>query len=80
VTHLRNAFEDALDKKRGLDQLVDVKQPDRAIAIDETFLKIEGKKIYIIIATGYSSRKTLGIKVSATRREDDIREVFDEAE
>ncbi|MHA1981434.1 MAG: DDE-type integrase/transposase/recombinase [Promethearchaeota archaeon] len=80
ITHLRKAFENALDKKKGLDHLVDVKQPDRAIAIDETFLKIEGKSIYIIIATGYKTHKTLGIKVSTTRNAEDMREVFDEAE
>ena len=55
-------------------------QPDLAVAIDESFLKIEGKHIYVIIATGYASHKTLGIKVSKSRSEDDIREVFDEAD
>jgi transposase-like protein len=57
-----------------------VPQLDRAIAIDETFLNIEGKKVYIIIATGYTSRKVLGIKVSFSRKIHDMWEVFDEAE
>ena len=57
-----------------------ISQPDTAVAIDETFLKIEGTSIYVIIATGYTSHKTLGIKVSKTRSEEDIREVFDEAD
>ena len=54
-------------------------QPDKAIAIDKTFLKIKGTSIFIIIATDYTSHKTLGIKVSKNRSEEDIREVFDEA-
>jgi len=57
-----------------------VPQPDKAISIDKTFLEIEGKKVYVIIATGYTSRKVLGLKVSFSRKERDMREVFDEAE
>ena len=48
--------------------------------MDETFLKIEGTSIYIIVATGYKTHKILGLKVSKTRKEKDMREVFDEAE
>ncbi len=80
VSALRNEIESAIDKLNGLDSLVLIPQPDTAVAIDETFLKIEGTSIYIIIATGYTSQKTLGIKVSNSRSEEDIREVFNEAE
>lgn len=80
ISFLRKELEDAIESHRGLDQLVSTKQLDRAIAIDETFLKIAGKSIYIIIATGYKTHKTLGLKVSKTRKEADIRQVFDEAE
>jgi len=80
ISALRTEIEKAIEKHQTLDSLVDVPQPDKAIAIDETFLKIEGKKVYIIMATGYSTRKVLGIKVSFTRKEQDMREVFDEAE
>jgi hypothetical protein len=80
ISQLRSDLEDAIESHTGLDQLVDVPQPDRAIAIDETFLKIAGKAVYIIIATGYDTHKTLGLKVSETRKEKDMREVFDEAE
>lgn len=80
ISALRTEIERAIEGHRTLDSLVDILQPDKAIAIDETFLQIEGKPIYIIIATGYKSRKTLGIKVSPTRKEKDMREVFDEAE
>jgi len=80
VSALRLEIEDAIDKLNGLDSLVLEPQPDTAIAIDETFLKIQGTSIYVIIATGYSSHKTLGIKVSKSRSEEDMRKVFDEAE
>ena len=80
VSALRTEIESAIDKLNGLDTLVLAPQPDTAVAIDETFLKIEGTSIYVIIATGYTSHKTLGIKVSKSRSEEDIREVFDEAE
>ena len=80
ITKLRDVFVEALDKLEGLDKLVKVPQPDRTICIDETFLKIEGTSVYIIIATGYKTHKILGLKVSKTRKEKDMREVFDEAE
>ena len=64
ISILKTEVEMAIKKHRKRDALVDVPQPDRAIAIDETFLNIEGKKVYVIIATGYTSRKVLGIKVS----------------
>ena len=80
VSALRTEIESAIDKLNGLNTLVLIPQPDTAVAIDETFLKIEGTSIYIIIATGYTSHKTLGIKVSKSRSEEDIREVLNEAE
>lgn len=80
ISALRTEIEKAIEKHQTLNSLVDVPQPDKAIAIDETFLKIEGKKVYIIVATGYTTRKVLGIKVSFTRKEQDMREVYDEAE
>jgi hypothetical protein len=80
ISLLRQDLEETIQNSRGLDQLVSIPQPDRTIALDETFLKIEGKAIYIIIATGYTTHKTLGLKVSETRNEEDIREVFDEAD
>jgi hypothetical protein len=80
VSVLRATITATLDKLDGLDSLVLIPQPDCAIALDETFLRIEGASIYVIIATGYTSHKTLGLKVSRTRSEEDIRDVFDEAE
>ena len=80
VSLLRATITATLDKLDGLDSLVLLPQPDCAIALDETFLRIEGASIYVIIATGYTSHKTLGVKVSRTRSEEDIRDVFDEAE
>jgi len=80
VSALRREIETAINEHEHLDSLAKVPQQDKAIAIDETFLTIEGKTIYLIIATGYQSRKVLGVKVSPTRNEGDLREVFDEAE
>ena len=80
ITALRKEFVKALDKLEGLDNLVKEAQPDTTICMDETFLKIEGTPIYIIIATGYIAHKILGLKVSKTRNEQDMRDVFDEAE
>ena len=80
VSSLRLELERALDALQGLDSLVLTPQPDKAIAVDETFLKIEGTSIYIIIATGHATHKVLGLKVSRTRTEEDILEVFREAE
>ena len=80
ISVLKTEVERAIEKHRKLDSLVKVPQADRAIAIDETILKIEGKKVYIIIATGYTSRKVFGIKVSFSRKEQDMQEVFDEVE
>lgn len=80
ISALRREIEQEIETHYTLESLVNMPQPDKAIAIDETFLKIERKSVYIIIATGYTSRKVLGIKVSFTRKEQDIREVFDEAE
>ncbi len=62
VSALRSELEIAIDKLNGLDSLVLTPQPDIAIAIDETFLKIEGTSIYIIIATGYTSHKHWALK------------------
>ena len=80
VSNLRKELVKVLENHQKRDSLVGVPQSDKAIAMDETFLKIEGKTIYVIIATGLQSRKTLGLKVSATRKETDLREVFNEAE
>jgi len=80
VSALRFELEKAIDALHRLDSLVVEPQVDSAIAIDETFLKIEGVSIYVILATGYKSRKTLGVKVSKTRSEGDILAVFKEAE
>ncbi|NGX49684.1 MAG: hypothetical protein K940chlam5_01283 [Candidatus Anoxychlamydiales bacterium] len=80
ISKLRAVFVEALDKLEGLDKLVKVPQSDKTICMDETFLKIENGPIYIIVATGYKTHKILGLKVSKSRKEKDMREVFDEAE
>ena len=80
VCSLRCAIQKAISNSIKTHDLVDVPQPDRAIAIDETFLKIDGKTFYVILATGYTTHKCLGLKVSETRNEGDLLEVFNEAD
>lgn len=80
MTYLSQKLQKSLDQQQGLSNLVLDLQPDRAISMDETFLKINGKAFYIIMASGYTNHKILGIKVSKTRKLDDLRDVFDEAE
>ncbi|MCF2141217.1 MAG: DDE-type integrase/transposase/recombinase [Candidatus Lokiarchaeota archaeon] len=80
LSYLYTKFQQAIIKQVGLQNLVNKKQKDHAIAIDETFLKINGKTYYIIMATGYASHKILGLKVSQTRKMEDMLEVFNEAE
>jgi hypothetical protein len=80
VSALRKELEHSLDQLDTSRTLVESPISDEAIAIDETFLKIEGASIYVIIGTGYYSHKVLGLKVSTSRSESDIREVFDEAD
>lgn len=79
ISGLRSDLEDTLEATQGLEHLLTDALPERAVAIDETFLKVAGKTVYIIIATGYDTHKTLGLKVSETRKESDLREVFEEA-
>ncbi|WP_457559418.1 hypothetical protein [Candidatus Harpocratesius sp.] len=80
MNYLYGKLQITLDRHHGLHNLVDHSQKDQAIAIDETFLTINGKSFYIIMATGYASHKILGLKVSRTRKMDDLRQVFEEAD
>ncbi|MHA1340449.1 MAG: DDE-type integrase/transposase/recombinase [Promethearchaeota archaeon] len=80
ITYIHQKYLDALDNLHNLDALVLEPQRDTAISIDETFIKIGGKKFYIIIATGYTTRRILALRVSENRREEDLCAVFDEAD
>ena len=80
ISTLRRVIQETIITRIHSNQLVDVPQPDQALAIDETYLQIDGKTFYVIIATGYTTHKCLGLKVSQTRNESDLREVFDEAD
>ncbi|WP_457557189.1 ogr/Delta-like zinc finger family protein [Candidatus Harpocratesius sp.] len=80
VSFIRTKIEKTLDLLYGLDQLVQEPTDDTAIAGDETFIKINGVSYYILMFTGYTTHKILGIKVSKSRKEKDIRNIFDEAE
>lgn len=75
ISALRAAFVKVLNKLEELDILVKMPQANRAICMDETFLKIEGIPIHLIIAMGYKTHKILGLKVPMTRNEKDMRKV-----
>jgi hypothetical protein len=80
VAALRSEFQKVLDARHGLEKLVAAPVFEKAVAIDETFLKIEGTTIYVIIATGYATHEVLGVRVSESRKEEDMKAVIDEAE
>ena len=79
IAFIRTKIEKTLDFLYGLDHLVFVPTADTAVAGDETFIRINGVPFYIIMFTGHTTHKILGISVSKTRSEADIRQVFDEA-
>ncbi|MBD3352672.1 MAG: DDE-type integrase/transposase/recombinase [Candidatus Lokiarchaeota archaeon] len=80
ITFLYHKYIEALENLHNLDVLVVEPQEDTAISIDETFIKIDGKNFYIIIATGYATRRVLALRVSESRKEEDLRALFDEAD
>lgn len=80
MTYLRQKVEKTLKKMDILDQLVMETTMDNAVAMDETFLKIAGIPYYLILATGYQTKKILGLSISKTRDEPALRQVFDEAD
>ncbi len=80
VSLLRSAVDATITRGKRRDKLVNRKTKDHAVSIDETFFKIDGETIYAIIVRGYQSSKVLGIKVSPSRAEADMRKAFDEAQ
>ncbi|MEX2719296.1 MAG: hypothetical protein Q6370_023600 [Candidatus Sigynarchaeota archaeon] len=80
VSFLRDDLDAVIEQGIVKDELVDVKTDDDAASIDEDFFKIGSEAVYVIIVRGYKSRKVLGLNVSLTRTESDIRKAFDEAQ
>lgn len=80
MTHLRKKVQIALEMRQNLNKLVLKPTLEEGISLDEMFLKIEGKAVYIIMGTCYGQRKVLGIKVATRRDETMMRTVFNEAE
>ena len=80
VSLLRSAVDATIARGKRRDKLVSRKTKDHAVSIDETFFKIDGETIYAIIVRGYNSSKVLGINVSSSRAEADMRKAFDEAQ
>lgn len=77
---LRSAVDETIARGVKRDKLVSRKTKDHAVSIDETFFKIDGETIYVIIVRGYKSSKVLGINVSTARAEADMKKAFDEAQ
>jgi hypothetical protein len=80
MTYIRHKVEYVLDQQTNLEHLTVEKPMDDGVAVDEWFLKINGKAVYVIMATSYGKRKILGVKVALSRDELMMRRVFDEAE
>ena len=80
VSTLKTAVDHTIASGIHRDKLVPYKTADTAVSIDETFFKIDNETIYAIIVRGYRTSKVLGINVSKTRAEEDIRKAFDEAQ
>jgi hypothetical protein len=80
MTILRHKAERLLEEHKSLDNLVLEPVMEKALSLDEMFLKIEGEQIYIILGTCYGKKKVLGVKVAASRDETIMRTVFNEAE
>ena len=80
VSFLRDEIDKAIERGVIRDKLVVQPTDDVAVGIDETFFKIESVSIYVIIVRGYTSRKVLGINVSESRKQADIKVAFDEAQ
>jgi hypothetical protein len=80
VSFLRDEVDEAIEKGLVRDELVDEPTDDDKVSMDETFFKIGKTKIYVIITRGYKTKKVLGIHVSITRKESDMRASFDEAQ
>jgi len=80
LSYISQKLEQSLTKSGVIASLVPDLQEDEAISMDETFLKINGKTVYIINAIGYANHKVLGMLVSKNRTEAEMRRVFDEAD
>ena len=80
VSLLRKTVDETIARGKRRDKLVSHKTEDHAVSIDETFFKIDGETIYVIIVRGYQSSKVLGINVSTARGEADMRKALDNAQ
>lgn len=80
VSLFRSQVDKAIERGLQRDALVNQPTSDDAISVDETFFTIDGQTVYVIIARGYKSSKVLGINVSRSRGEADMRVAFDEAQ
>ncbi|MHA1820152.1 MAG: DDE-type integrase/transposase/recombinase, partial [Promethearchaeota archaeon] len=79
ISYIMKKLHGLVDDNGQYRELVRSPTEDIAIGIDETFVKIRRKTVYIIMAVGYTSHKILGLLVSERRTEKELRRVFDEA-
>jgi hypothetical protein len=80
ISFLRDEVDQAIKDGYVRDILVDEPTSDTNLSVDEMFFKIGEKTLYVIIFRGYKTRKVLGLNVSETRKAEDIRKAFDEAQ
>ncbi len=80
MSYLRKEVDAVIDRGLHQDALIEAPTDDTAVSIDETFFKIAGENVYAIFVRGYKTRKVLGVNVSTTRAEIDMRKAFDEAQ
>lgn len=80
VSFLKSSVDKAIERGMQRDALVKEETKDKHVSMDETFFKIGDTTIYVIIVRGYQSSKVIGINVSTSRGEADMRKAFDEAQ
>ena len=80
ISLLRKSVDFAIERGIARDALVAELTNDHATAIDEFFLTIGEKTVFVILVRGYQSKKVLGVNVSFSRKEADVKKAFDEAQ
>ena len=80
ISFLRTTIDEEIERGITRDRLVKNLTGDEAVSMDETFFKINGVQIYVIIVRGYNSRKVIGVNISTSRKVEDMLNAFDEAQ
>jgi hypothetical protein len=80
ITYLRKKIQTIFKRNEKNKKLVLKHTLEDAVAIDEMFIKINGKTAFILMATCYKKRKVLAVKVTSSRDDLQMRALLDEAE